>query len=263
MKCSTDSWKLKILGDVPIFKSLFDLLLEYDQFVLHLGVDVAFVISGPEAPEGVADDVAEACLLFSEDVLSELGQDVLPLQQLLPDLLLLPQLPFVQNGLGLLHGVGDRRHGDLGVTNGILEDELLDPALVALVLSSLLVVLATSIHRWILRPRHGVDLLISQASSVWASSYDLDRSLPRWPSFPRACLLVLIHLPFELHGIRKRTAMWPLLTLCILLVDLLQVYFVMLVLLLRQVVPSIRLVAWIFHHRSGHDAIIATWLVIC
>lgn len=56
--------------------------------------------------------------------------------------------------------------------------------------------------------------------------------------------------------------MRPLLTLCILLVDLLQVYFVMLVLLLRQV-PSIRLVVWIFHHRSGHDAIIATWLVVC
>ena len=79
VKCSTDSWKLKILGDVPIFKSLFDLLLEYDQFVLHLGIDVALVIGGPEAPEGVANDVAKACLLLSKDVLSELRQDVLPL----------------------------------------------------------------------------------------------------------------------------------------------------------------------------------------
>lgn len=79
VKCSTDSWKLKILGDVPIFKSLFDLLLEYDQFVLHLGIDVALVIGGPEAPEGVANDVTKACLLLSKDVLSELRQDVLPL----------------------------------------------------------------------------------------------------------------------------------------------------------------------------------------
>ena len=150
VKCSTDSWKLKILGDVPIFKSLFDLLLEYDQFVLHLGIDVALVIGGPEAPKGVANDITKACLLLSKDVLSELRQDVLPLQQLLPNLLLLPQLPFVENGLRLLHGVRDWRHGDLGVTNGVLEDQLLDPALVALVLSSLLIVLAASVHRWIL-----------------------------------------------------------------------------------------------------------------
>ena len=94
-----DSWKLKIVGNVSIFKSLLDLLLEYDQFVLHLGIDVALVIGGPEAPEGVANDVAEARLLLTKDVLSELRQDVLPLQKLLSDLLLLPELPLLHQNL--------------------------------------------------------------------------------------------------------------------------------------------------------------------
>ena len=139
---------------------------------------------------------------------------------------------------------------------------MLDSALVALVLSSLLVVLAASIHRWILRPRHRVDLLIGQASSIWATSRDSDRSLPRCSTFPRAYLLVLRHLPFELHRIRKGAPMRPFLTLCILLVDLFQVYFVMLVLVLRQISPMTAIVVWIFHHRSRHQAIISSWVVI-
>ena len=65
-----DSWKLKILGYLSIFKSLLDLLLENDQFVLHLGIYVALVISGPKAPEGVANDISEARLLLPKDVFS-------------------------------------------------------------------------------------------------------------------------------------------------------------------------------------------------
>ena len=67
------------MGNVSIFESLLDLLLENDQFVLHFWIDVALVVCGPEAPEGVANDVTKACLLLSKDVLSELRQDVLPL----------------------------------------------------------------------------------------------------------------------------------------------------------------------------------------
>ena len=125
----------------------------------------------------------------------------------------------------------------------------------ALVLSSLLIVLATSIHRRILRPRHRVYLLVRQPSSIWTTGCDSDRSLPR-SSFTRAHLLVLRHLPFKLHRIGKNAAMRPLLTLRILLVDLFQIDFMMFVLILGLLTPMTTIVMWIFHHRSRHKAVI-------
>ena len=105
--------KLEVGGDVPIFKSLLYLLLENDQFVLHLRVDVPLLIRRPKAPEGIANDVAEASLLLvAEDVLPQLGQDVLSLLQLLLDFLLLSGLlPLVLHGVRrLLHRIGNGRH---------------------------------------------------------------------------------------------------------------------------------------------------------
>ena len=96
--------ELEVFCDVFIFKSLLYLFLEYHQLVLHLRVDVPFVVCGPEAPESIADDVAEArLLLFAEDVLPQLRQDVLPLLQLLPYFLLMPRLPLVLRGMCLFH----------------------------------------------------------------------------------------------------------------------------------------------------------------
>ena len=84
-----NSRKLEVVGDVPIFKSLLYFLLENDQFVLHFGVDVPLVVRWPKTPKGIANNVAEARLLVPENVIPELREDVLPLLQLLPDLLLL------------------------------------------------------------------------------------------------------------------------------------------------------------------------------
>jgi hypothetical protein len=60
--------------NVAAFKALLDFLLEYDQFILHLRIDVSLVISRPEAPKSITDNVTEASfLLFTKYVLSELG----------------------------------------------------------------------------------------------------------------------------------------------------------------------------------------------
>lgn len=60
--------------DIAAFKALLDFLLEHDQLVLHLRVDVSLVISWPEAPKSITDDVSEASfLLITKYVLSELG----------------------------------------------------------------------------------------------------------------------------------------------------------------------------------------------
>ena len=223
------------MGNVSIFESLLDLLLENDQFVLHFRIDVALVVCGPEAPEGVANDVAEAGLLLAEDVLAELRQYVLPLQQLLADLLLLPQLSFIQDGLILLHRVRYRWHRYLLVADRILKDQLLYRALVSLILSSLLIVLAASVHRRVLRPCHRVHLLISQSNNILTGGRCLARTVSR---LARPDLLVLHHLPLKLDSIRQGGALRPLLTLRILLVYLFQVYLVMLILLMAHIVPS-------------------------
>lgn len=101
----TDSWKLEVVGDIPVFKSLFYLLLENDQFVLHLRIDVPLIIGWPKSPKGIADYVAESRLLLAKYVVPKLRQYVLPLLQLLPYLLLLSQLPLIFHGVRLLHCV--------------------------------------------------------------------------------------------------------------------------------------------------------------
>ena len=225
--------ELEVWRNVLVLESLLDFLLEHYEFIFHFGVDVSLVVRGPESPKSVANNVSESGLLLAKYVLSKLSQNVLPLQQLLPYFLFLPHGPVVHVSLRLLHGVGDRRHGHLGVANWILKNQLLDanaPFLVALILTSLLVVLAVSIHGWLLRPSQVVDLLVSHLghSSRW---------LPVLGSLAlagRHCLLLggLIHLALELDRVRQRASLRPLLTLGILLVDLLQVDLVMLVLVL-------------------------------
>ena len=204
-------------------------LLENDQFVLHFRIDVSLLIRWPKSPESIADDVAEACRLFiAKNVIPQLRKYVLPLLQLLPDLLLVPCLPFILHLVRLLHCIRYGWHHHSVAGHGILQDQLLDASLVFL--SSLLVVLPGAIHRWLLRPRHCRRLLIiPRVMSLAAGSalVSVSRSL----SFASHDL-ILTDLALELNRSRQaRRLSRPLQALGILLVDLPQIDVLMHVLL--------------------------------
>ena len=84
MLLGASAWKLEGGFDLPLIVTRTDFLFENHELVLHPWVDVALVVLRPEAPERVADYVAEACLpLDPKDITAQLSQNIFPLVELL------------------------------------------------------------------------------------------------------------------------------------------------------------------------------------
>ena len=78
----------KSILDVTSLKTLSDLLFENYEFIFHFRIDISLLVGGPKAPKSIADDVAEPrLLLFSENIMPQLGQDISSLFELLVHLL--------------------------------------------------------------------------------------------------------------------------------------------------------------------------------
>jgi hypothetical protein len=253
---TSDSWELEASCNFPTFESLLYLFLENNQFVLHLRVNVPLLVAGPKSPKSITNDIAEACLFLSKYVLPQLCEDILPLLQLLSNFLVLSSLPLVLHRVCLFHSVRYWRHHHLGVWHGILKDKLLHSTLI--LQSPLLIVLPSTVLWWFLRSGgHRLCLLIGRLLLL-SRVIDLSTSAPM--TLPRRLTLGLRNLSrvfsygsFQL-GVRVTSFVRrSLLTLCILLVYLLQINMLM----------SILLLFWRFSSTSRVVAVVvseASWI---
>ena len=80
MKLRTDPREFKIGLNLFSFKSRGNFLFEDDQFIFHFWINIPLILSRPESPKCVANDVSFARFLFSpKDIISKFDKIVLTL----------------------------------------------------------------------------------------------------------------------------------------------------------------------------------------
>ena len=57
METGSNPWECKALGNISLLIPALDLILKYHEFDLHFGINVPFLVSRPESPKSITDNI--------------------------------------------------------------------------------------------------------------------------------------------------------------------------------------------------------------
>lgn len=73
METSSNSWECEALGNISLLKPALDLILKYHELDLHFRINVPFLVSRPESPKSITDNIIIfGPNLFAKNVFPEL-----------------------------------------------------------------------------------------------------------------------------------------------------------------------------------------------